>query len=227
MALIGIEGLQKTFGTIVALDGVDMTVGEDMILTIIGPNGAGKTTLFNCITGYYRPDSGTVWFRGTDITGEPEHRVAKRGIRRTFQDVSVFEELTVAESIDIATRSSDPEEILASLKLESVADKKGDELTLFERKRVAVGLALDGGVVLIDELFSGLNPEEKQEMIALLKDLREDKTVVLIEHDVETAFRIADEVVVLYQGSVLEQGSPEDIKASEQVRENYFGKKSI
>lgn len=227
MALIEIEDLRRTFGAIVALDRIDLEITADKVFAIIGPNGAGKTTLFNCITGYYRPDSGTVRFRGTDITGEPEHRVAKRGIRRTFQDVSIFDELTVAESIDIATRTVPTKAVLQTLDLDSVAEKRGDELTLFERKRVAVGLALDGEVVLIDELFSGLNPEEKEKTITLLDQIREEKTIILIEHDVETAFRIADEVVVLYQGTVLDQGSPDEIKASEEVKEKYFGKKSL
>lgn len=227
MALIEIENLRRTFGAIVALEDVSLEVTADNVFTIIGPNGAGKTTLFNCITGYYRPDTGTVRFRGTDITGEPEYRVAKRGIRRTFQEVSIFDELTVRESIDIATRTVPTEEILQLLDLEAIAETRGDELTLFQRKRVAVGLALDGEVVLIDELFSGLNPEEKTEMITLLDRIREDKTIILIEHDVETAFQIADEVIVLYQGAVLDQGTPEVIKASEEVKEKYFGKKSL
>lgn len=227
MALLEIRGLRKAFGSIVAIDGVDLNISEDRIYTIIGPNGAGKTTLFNCVTGYYLPDAGTVRFDGEEITGDPEHQIAKRGIRRTFQEVDIFDELTVVESIDIATTSSSTVDIMDRLDLVDIAEKTGDELTLFERKRVAVGLALDGQVVLVDELFSGLNPQEKSEMIDLLTDLRRDKTLILIEHDIETAFRLADEVVVLYQGDVLEQGPPEEIKASTEVKEKYFGRMSL
>jgi|GEM_PF-4536117 len=227
MGILEVDDLRKSFGTITALDGVTFEVEAGRLYVIIGPNGAGKTTLFNCITGRHRADGGVVRFRDRDISGLTEHAIAQQGIRRTFQEVEIFDSITVGESIDIAARHTGTQSVLDSLDLADIEEKYGSDLTLFERKRLALGLALDGEVMLLDELFSGLNPDEKRATVRYLDKLREEKTMVLIEHDVRTAFELADEVIVLYQGSVLAMDSPAEIRENETVRRNYFGKMSL
>jgi branched-chain amino acid transport system ATP-binding protein len=227
MSLLSVSDVRKTFGGIVALDGVSVDVEEGTTHAIIGSNGAGKTTLFNCITGFYRPDSGSIVFDGEEIVGEKPQDVARKGIRRTFQEVDVFDELTVAENISLASYTTDPYEIMSILDLLEINDRYADELTLFERKRVALALAMDGQLLLLDEIFSGLNPSEKPVMMEYIRTIGEDKTLVLIEHDLETAFDLAEELVVLHQGEVLGKGAPEEITSDVEIREKYLGERTI
>ena len=227
MALLEVNDLRRSFGGIVALDGVTFDVDSGETNIIIGPNGAGKTTLFNCITGYHIPDGGTVRFQGTDITQTPDYKTARTGIRRTFQEVDVFDELTVAENISLGSFESSPGELMELLDLIDVRDKEGSELTLFERKRVALALASEGDLLLLDEVFSGLNPTEKPTMIGYLDALAERKTLMLIEHDIETAFDLADTVTILAQGRVMKRGTPAEILDDESVREDYLGEMAI
>lgn len=227
MSLLRVSDVRKTFGGIVALDGVSLDVEEGTTYAIIGSNGAGKTTLFNCITGFYRPDSGSIVFDGEEIVGEKPQDIARRGIRRTFQEVNVFDELTVAENISLASYTTDPYEIMSILDLLEINDKYADELTLFERKRVALALAMDGQLLLLDEVFSGLNPSEKPIMMEYIRTIGEDKTLVLIEHDLETAFDLAEELVVLHQGEVLGKGTREEITGDAEIREKYLGERTV
>jgi branched-chain amino acid transport system ATP-binding protein len=227
MALLEVSGLTKEFGTIQALDGVDLDIEENKVYSIIGPNGAGKSTLFNCITGFYFPTSGTVRFRGEDITGRASYSIARDGIRRVFQSTDVFDELTVLEIVNLAATNSDPKELMETLDLIEIRDEKGDSLSLYERKRVALALAMDGELLLLDEIFSGLNPTEKPDMIEYIERIAEKRTIVLIEHDVETAFELADEIIVLYQGRVLGTGSPEEIKNDPEVKQKYLSEMAL
>jgi len=227
MTVLSISDIKKTFGGIVALDGVSIDIEDGVTYAIIGSNGAGKTTLFNCITGYHRPDSGSIVFEGADIVGERPHDIARKGIRRTFQEVNVFDELTVAENITLASYTVDPYEVMSTLDLLDISDKYTDELTLFERKRVALGLAMDGRLLLLDEIFSGLNPSEKPEMKEYLGEIGEEKILVLIEHDIETAFELSDQVIVLHRGRVLGKGTHEEITNNDEIREKYLGERTI
>jgi len=227
MALLEVSGLTKEFGTIQALDGVDLDIEENRVYSIIGPNGAGKSTLFNCITGFYFPTSGSVRFRGEDITGRASYSIARDGIRRVFQSTDVFDELTVLEIVNLAATNSDPKELMETLDLIEIRDEQGDSLSLYERKRVALALAMDGELLLLDEIFSGLNPTEKPKMIEYIQRIAEKRTLVLIEHDVETAFELADEIIVLYQGRVLGTGSPEDIKNDPEVKQKYLSEMAL
>ncbi|MFC5973547.1 ABC transporter ATP-binding protein [Halomarina salina] len=227
MALLEVNDLERTFGGIVALDGVTFDVASGETNVIIGPNGAGKTTLFNCITGYHIPDHGTVRFQGTDITSTPDYKTARTGIRRTFQEVDVFDELTVAENISLGAFESSPREMMELLDLLDIHDKEGSELTLFERKRVSLALASEGELLLLDEVFSGLNPTEKPAMVGYLDALAERKTLMLIEHDIETAFDLADTVTILAQGQVMKRGTPEEMLDDETVREDFLGEMAI
>lgn len=227
MALLEVKDIRKEFGGIVALDDVSIDIEADKKYVILGPNGAGKTTLFNCITGYYRPDAGTVRYRGEDVTDESDFEKARRGIRRTFQEVNVFDELDVLENVSLASFETPPRDILETLDLFEIRNKQGDELTLFERKRVALALALDGELLLLDEVYSGLNPAEKPPMTDYINRVAEDRTLILIEHDIETAFALADRMIVLYNGEVLSEGTTEEIRNDEQVRELYFGEQTV
>ena len=227
MAYLEVNDLSRSFGGIQALDSVSFTVEEGTTYVIIGPNGAGKTTLFNCITGYYLPDSGEVRFRGEDITRIPDHKVARNGIRRTWQEVDVFDELTVAENISLGSFVSSPKRVMERFDLLEIFDKQGDELTLWERKRVALALATDGELLLIDEAFSGLNPSEKPHMIEYLEDMMTEKTLMLIEHDIETAFALADSVLVLDQGQVVGIGPPDEISNDAEIQERFLGEMAI
>ncbi|MFC6766496.1 ABC transporter ATP-binding protein [Natrinema soli] len=227
MGLLEVNDLRRTFGGIVALDGVTLDVERGETNVIIGPNGAGKTTLFNCITGYHMPDSGTVVFDGENITRKRDYEVARMGVRRTFQEVDVFDELTVAENISLGAFQTEPRELMDLLDLMDIRHKRGESLTLFERKRVALSLAADGQLLLLDEVFSGLNPAEKPAMIEYLNTLAREKTLMLIEHDIETAFDLADRVIVLSQGSVLGQGTPEAIKNDDRIQQEYLGEMAL
>lgn len=227
MALLEVRELSKQFGSIQALEGVDLDVEEGRVYSIIGPNGAGKSTLFNCITGFHFPTSGTVRFRGEDITGRASYSIARNGIRRVFQSTDVFDELTVLEIVNLAATQTEPAELMETLDLVEIRDELGESLTLYDRKRVALALALDGDLLLLDEIFSGLNPTEKPQMIEYIERIAEKRTVVLIEHDVETAFDLADEIVVLYQGRVLGTGRPEAIRDDPEVKEKYLSEMAI
>lgn len=227
MGILEVNDLKRTFGGIVALDGVTLDVERGETNVIVGPNGAGKTTLFNCITGYHMPDSGRVVFDGDDITRKRDYEVARMGIRRTFQEVDVFDELTVAENISLGAFQTEPRELMELLDLMDIRNKLGESLTLFERKRVALSLAADGQLLLLDEVFSGLNPAEKPAMVEYLNTLAREKTLMLIEHDIETAFELSDRVIVLSQGRVLGQGTPEEIKDDERIQEEYLGEMAL
>lgn len=222
MTLLEVRDLTKRFGNIQALAGVNLDIESDRIYSIIGPNGAGKSTLFNCITGFYFPTSGSVRFRGEDITGQASYVNARNGIRRVFQATDVFEELSVVEMVNLAATNSKPAELMEALDLVEIRDELGESLSLYERKRVALALAMDGELLLLDEIFSGLNPTEKPQMIEYLERIGQNRTVVLIEHDVETAFNLADEIIVLHQGEVLGTGEPGAIKNDPEVKEKYL-----
>jgi ABC-type branched-subunit amino acid transport system ATPase component len=222
MALLEVRELTKQFGNIQALDGIDLDVESGRVYSIIGPNGAGKSTLFNCITGFHFPTSGAVRFRDEEITGQASYTIARKGIRRVFQSTDVFNNLTVLEIINLAATHTEPAELMETLDLVEIRDELGESLSLYDRKRVALALALDGDLLLLDEIFSGLNPTEKPQMVEYIERIAEKRTVVLIEHDVETAFELADEIVVLYQGRVLGSGETAEIREDPEVQEKYL-----
>lgn len=222
MSLLEVQNVTKQFGNIQALDGVDLEVEAGRVYAIIGPNGAGKSTLFNCITGFHFPTSGSIYFRDEDITEHAPYTIARNGIRRVFQSTDVFNELSVLEIVNLASTRTDPAEMMETLDLLEIRDQRGDELSLYERKRVALALALDGDLLLLDEIFSGLNPVEKPQMVEYLERIAEKRTIILIEHDVEMAFKLADEIVVLYQGRILGSGGPGEIRENQEIREKYL-----
>ena len=235
MALLELLEVTKRFGGLVACDRVNLEVNKGEIVGLIGPNGAGKTTLFNCITGYYGPSSGSIRFRGEDITGLPPDQVSHKGITRTFQVVRTFKEMTVLENVMIgafcrvASTAHASREALKVLEFTGLADKKdalGGGLTIADKKRVelARALATKPGLIMLDEAMAGLNQREVSEAIEMVKAIRaQGTTVFLVEHVMEAIMPISDRVVVLNYGRKIAEGAPAEITRNEEVIKAYLG----
>jgi branched-chain amino acid transport system ATP-binding protein len=233
--LLEIDQIKKNFGGLTALVGVDILVSEGQIKSIIGPNGAGKTTLFNVITGFYRPNEGRILFQGKDITGLPPEAIAFFGIGRTFQLVRPFLNMTLLENVMVGAlnRTSSVREarkramdIIGFLGLEEKAKTPTDALTIEDRKRLelARALATSPSLLLLDEVMPGLNPAEVNEMIELIRKMRDDGvTILLIEHVMHAVLTLSDEVVVLNYGEKIYEGDPKLVVKDPKVIEVYLG----
>ena len=238
MAFLEVRNLTKDFGGIVANNDISFSIEEGEIVGLIGPNGAGKTTLFNCIVGYYRPDGGRVIFRGRDITGWKPFQTAREGIGRTFQLMRAAGELTALEHVmvgaflhqeDRVEAEREAREVLAFMGLEGVADLYLTELPLAIQKQVGLAraLAIKPVLLMLDEVASGLNPTETEEMVKLLKRIHREKgiTLFLIEHVMEVVMPISEKVIVLDGGVKIAEGPPEEIAHDEKVIKAYLGEK--
>jgi branched-chain amino acid transport system ATP-binding protein len=244
VALLEVEQLSKRFGGVQALRDVSLAVDAGTLVGLIGPNGAGKTTLFNLISGVLRPDRGRVVFRGREITGLPPHAVCHAGIARTFQVVQPFARLTVLENVaagwlfgrrGAATRIGRPlaearaRELLDHGKLGSKADWPAETLTLSERKRLEMVRALATGpdLLLLDEVLAGLNPQETEEMAAIVRRLARELglAVVLIEHNVRAVLALSERIVVLSSGTVIADGAPAAVARDPAVVAAYLGER--
>jgi branched-chain amino acid transport system ATP-binding protein len=236
--LLEVQDLVKEFGGVVANDGVSLGLEQGEIVGLIGPNGAGKTTLFNCIAGYYKPTTGKVLFEGWDITGWPAHRVAKKGIARTFQSMKIMPNLTVEENVMIGafSRTRDRQvarmgalEILELVNLVQEAQSYPTELPIAVQKRIelARALATKPTFLMLDEVAAGLNPLETKEIIQTLTLVKEEKglTVMLTEHVMEFIMAISERVIVLAVGRKIAEGAPEEVAKEEKVIEAYLGER--
>jgi branched-chain amino acid transport system ATP-binding protein len=242
---IAVEGLSKVFGGLRAVDNVTLAVAAGERRVLIGPNGAGKTTLFHCIAGMLQPSDGRVVMFGTDISSLSENRRTARGIGRTFQISNVCVDLTVMENLQLAMLGIDrrkwtmhrPVSAFADLRergeaelvrvgLEGRADETVKFLSYGERRQLelALSLASNPKVLLLDEPCAGLSPSERQRLFQLIKELSRDITLIMIEHDIDIALALADRVTVLHRGSVIFDGTPGEVRTNPEVREVYFGR---
>jgi branched-chain amino acid transport system ATP-binding protein len=246
-SLLEVKGLSKSFGALRATDGVDLEVREGETLAIIGPNGAGKTTLIGQLAGNLRPDAGEIRFAGEDITRLRAPQRALKGFARSFQITSVFPEFTALENVALAVQAhaghsfrfwraamKDPallgpaREMLKEVGLLARADIPAVNLSHGEHRQLEVAMALAGRprLLLLDEPMAGMGIEESQRMIALLGKLKSRQTMVLVEHDMDAVFRLADRIAVLVYGRVIATGSPQEIRANDEVRKAYLGEES-
>jgi branched-chain amino acid transport system ATP-binding protein len=243
-ALLKVERLAKRFGGIVATDDVDIDVAEGELHAIIGPNGAGKTTLISQLSGTLIADAGRIVFGGTDITRVPAWRRSHLGLARSFQITSLFLDLSVLDNVALAVqahaghsfsfwRNARLEEGLrapARAALEQVglghrADVRASLISHGEHRLLELAMALAGKprMLLLDEPMAGLGPDESARMVETLRGLKRRFTILLVEHDMEAVFALADRITVLVYGRVIASGAPDLIRANAQVREAYLG----
>ncbi|KRC26428.1 ABC transporter ATP-binding protein [Acidovorax sp. Root219] len=233
--LLTLKGLGKSFGGLKAVQNVSLTVPEGSLTALIGPNGAGKTTLFALMTGFVKPDSGTVQFAGRDITGQAPHLNARLGMARTFQIVQPFAAQTVRENIAVGAHLHEARraaalalatEVAARVGLSAQLDKPASDLTVAGRKRLelARALATRPRLLLLDEVLAGLNPQEIAEMIPVVRGIAEGGvTVLMIEHVMQAVMNLAEHVWVLAQGQLIAEGNPATVTSDERVIEAYLG----
>ncbi len=233
--LLQLSGLSKSFGGLKAVQNVSLAVPEGSLTALIGPNGAGKTTLFALMSGFVRPDTGTVRFAGQDITGQAPHLNARLGMTRTFQIVQPFAAQTVRENIAVGAHLKEPSrraalalasDVAARVGLAPQLDKPAADLTVAGRKRLelARALATRPRLLLLDEVLAGLNPQEIAEMIPVVRGIADGGvTVLMIEHVMQAVMNLAEHVWVLAQGQLIAQGNPAQVTSDERVIEAYLG----
>jgi branched-chain amino acid transport system ATP-binding protein len=242
--VLEVKNVSRNFKGLRALSDVSFTVEEGTIFGVIGPNGAGKSTLFNCITNYFPPSEGKVFFDGKEITGIKPHKITELGITRTFQHTQVFPQLTVYENIvtgQYVIKQKDPkrtkaqnhtnvEKILSLVGLSHYRDMISSNLSMGDQTRLAIGIAIatEAKLLLLDEPAAGMNPEETKQLMNLLRKVRETGvTIVLIEHDMKAVMGICERIVVLEYGQKIAEGSPDEIRQNPQVIKAYLGSGDI
>lgn len=245
------EGISMYFGGLKAVENVDMTIHQGDVFGIIGPNGAGKTTFFNVCSGIYKPTKGCIYLRGSDISGMAPEVIAKKGMARTFQNIKLFNYMTVLENIKIGfhnntktgmmsalfhtKRYKEDEafihkrglEILEMVGLSNYADTKAGNLPYGVQRRVEIAraLALEPIILLLDEPAAGMNPNETQDLVEFIRELKKlNYTVAVIEHDMKFVMNSCNRILVLNFGQTICEGTPEVVKRDKAVHEAYFGK---
>jgi branched-chain amino acid transport system ATP-binding protein len=241
MPILDGEGVTKNFGGLAAVSNVDFNAEKGEILGLIGPNGAGKTTLFNLISAALSPNSGTIRFKGVDITGLKPHQICRMGVARTFQSVKVFTNMSVLDNVALGSffgRSThipsadavrEASDLLEFVGLSAVRTSRAKDLTLANQKRleVAGALATKPELLLLDEIMAGLNPTEVAHAMELVTRIRDKGiTIFMIEHVMKAIMSICDRIIVLHHGQKIADGTPQEIAASEKVIKVYLGEKA-
>jgi branched-chain amino acid transport system ATP-binding protein len=243
-ALLEIEDLSKRFGGVVASDAIALAVPQGELHAIIGPNGAGKTTLISQLAGEIAPDAGRIRFAGRDITGLPIFRRSQLGLARSFQITSLFLDFAAIENVALAVQAhaghsfhfwraarsqselrTPARAALARVGLAGRADVVVSNLSHGEHRQleIAMALATTPSMLLLDEPMAGMGPEESARMVKTLRELKRELTILLIEHDMEAVFALADRITVLVYGRIIASGTPEAIRANAEVRQAYLG----
>ena len=245
-ALLETADLRKSFGRLMAVDGVDLHLAAGVVTAVIGPNGAGKTTLINLLSGALRADAGRVRFRGEDITALPVHQRVRRGLTRSFQVMNIFPRLTVRQNILLpvlarlgktvqpfstvaahADALEEAERLLRDVDLWEERDRQAGTLAHGDQRRLELGLAVATApaLCLLDEPSSGMNPVERTVVLELIRKLSAQRrtTFVIVEHDMDVVFSLAERIVVMNRGRILADGPPAAIRENREVRETYLG----
>ena len=243
-SLLSTQGLMKRFGGLVATDHVSIDVLPGEIHALIGPNGAGKTTLDGQLTGNLRPDAGTIHFAGEDITRLPTHARVRRGLARSFQITAVLREFTAIENVALAVQAHDGHSFrflgdarnerrlrdrawhaLSQVGLDQRGAVLAQELSHGEQRQLEIAMALAGEpkLLLLDEPMAGMGGEESHDMVARLRHLKGHHAMLLIEHDMDAVFALADRITVLVYGRAIATGTPQEIRANAEVRQAYLG----
>jgi len=236
--------LTKRFGNLTAVNGVSLEIEAGESTALIGPNGAGKTTFFNLITGGLTPTSGEVWFDGTEITDLEPYEITHLGCSRSFQITSIFPELSVEENLRLMAQARDErrfsllrrkesleepqaraDELIDLLDLGEFRDREAADLSHGQKRYLEIGLTLapDPKFLMLDEPTAGMSQEETREIVELLDEIKERYTILLVEHDMDVVMTIADRIMVLHHGQIIAEGSPDEIRQDENVREAYLG----
>jgi len=238
--------LSKHFGALIAVDSINLKVRKNSLHAIIGPNGAGKTTFFNLLSGNLEPTSGQVIFKGRDITHQPVHRTIHFGIGRSFQITNIFPNLTVFENIRLAAQALGPDnfkfwqaasnfkryeertwEVIDKVGLRSRAQTPARTLPHGDQRKLELGMILapDPEVLLLDEPTAGMASEQVPELIGLIQEIQKagDKTVMLVEHNMNVVMSVSDAITVMHQGKILAEGTPSQIAANKEVQTAYLG----
>jgi branched-chain amino acid transport system ATP-binding protein len=244
MNILETKELSHSFKELQVLSNVGLAVRQGERHAIIGPNGAGKTTLFNVITGTYHPTGGQVFFKGQDVTGLAPYKLARRGLGRSFQITSTFEKQTVFQNIRMGVMSRlgirfdfwqrvkgmhrvnrQTDQILDSIGLLADRDVQAGALSYGKHRALELSMALstDPDLVMLDEPTAGMSKEETQITVELIKRLTRGKSMVIVEHDMDVVFSLADRITVLYHGSILSSGPPGEIREDQAVQEAYLG----
>jgi branched-chain amino acid transport system ATP-binding protein len=242
--ILSLTNIRKSFGSLEIIRGVSLDISERERHAIIGPNGAGKTTLTNLISKRYMPTAGEIWFEGRNVTSEPSFRLSRMGVGRSFQIINIFKEMTVFENLLNAVllkgahRNSPfrylaslrdvrhkAEEVLALVNLKDARDRLATELPYGEQRVLEIGLTLasDPRLILLDEPAAGLSAAETRDVTSLIKKVTEGKSLILIEHDMDVVFSLADRISVLHYGQILAQGTASEIRSNQKVKNVYLG----
>lgn len=255
MALLKIENLSKSFSGLKAVSSLDMELHEGELVGLIGPNGAGKTTVFNLLTGVYTPTDGKIIFQGDKLNGLAPYKVSYKGLARTFQNIRLFGDLTVADNVKIAYHQHVPYNILSGIlrlpsyykgeeeihnkalellkifSLDDKAEEMAKNLPYGQQRRleIARALATKPKLLLLDEPAAGMNPYETNNLMELIRWIRKefDLTILLIEHDMSLVMGVCERIYVLDYGIVIAHGTPEEIKTNPKVIEAYLGEEAI